>query len=86
MTNNGDIQKVLAIVAAILYAFSDKNPDAFVIATGSIEARTRLYRMGITNNIKEVANDFLILGLTESRWEEFRKNVTFGAFLGKRKF
>jgi hypothetical protein len=85
VTNNGDSQKVLASVAATLYVFTDKNPEAVVIATGSTEARTRLYRMGITNNIREVENDFIIMGLTEKGWENFRKNVTYGAFLIKRK-
>jgi len=86
VTNNGDSQKVLASVAATLYVFTDKNPEAIIIATGSTEARTRLYRMGITNNIKEVENDFTIMGLTEHGWENFQKNVRYGAFLVKRKF
>jgi len=85
VTNNGDSQKVLATVAATLFAFTNKNPNATIIATGSTEARTRLYRMGITTNIKEISKDFIILGLTDQGWEEFRKNVTYGAFLVKRK-
>ena len=85
VTNNGDSQKVLATVAATLYAFTDLNKEAIIIATGSTEARTRLYRMGITNNLKEISIDFTILGLTDIGWEEFKKNVTYGAFLVKRK-
>jgi hypothetical protein len=85
VTNNGDSQKVLSTVAATLYTFTDHNPDAIVIATGSTEARTRLYRIGITNNLKEIENDFTVVGLTENEWEPFRKNVTYGAFLVKRK-
>jgi hypothetical protein len=85
VTNNGDSAKVLATVAATLYVFTDLNKDATIIATGSTEARTRLYRMGITNNLKEISKDFIILGLTETGWEEFKKNETYGAFLVKRK-
>jgi len=48
VSNNGDSEKVLATVVAALYAFFDKHPHAFVYATGSTPARTRLYRMGIT--------------------------------------
>lgn len=85
VTNNSDSQKVLATVAATLYAFMDSHPNATVIATGSTEARTRLYRMGITNNLTNIEKDFIILGLTETDWELFCKNATYGAFLVRRK-
>jgi hypothetical protein len=85
VTNNGDSQKILATVAATLYAFTDCHPEATVIATGSTQARTRLYRMGITNNLKAIEKDFTILGLTEKEWEPFRKNIHYGAFLVRRK-
>ncbi len=85
VTNNGDSQKVLITVAATLYAFTDKNPEAIILATGNTEARTRLYRMGITNNLETIENDFLVMGLTENGWENFKKDVTYGAFLVRRK-
>ncbi len=85
VSNNGDSHKVLATVAATLYAFTNENPDAVVVATGSSEARTRLYRMGITNNIEEIEKDFIIMGLTESHWEIFRRDVVYSAFLVRRK-
>jgi hypothetical protein len=85
VTNNGDSPKVLATVAATLYAFTDLHKDAVVIATGSTEARTRLYRMGITNHLQEITKDFMVFGLTETGWETFTKNVTYTAFLVKRK-
>ena len=86
VTNNNDSQKVLATVAATLYAFMEAYPDATVIATGSTEARTRLYRMGIANNLETIEVDFEVLGLTaESEWEPFCKNTMYGAFLVTRK-
>jgi len=85
VTNNNDSKKVLATVAATLYAFTDSHPRATIIATGSTEARTRLYRIGISNNLTAIEQDFIILGLTETDWEAFRKNVTYGAFLVRRK-
>jgi len=42
ITNNNDSKKVLATVAATLYAFTDSHPATTIIATGSTEARTRL--------------------------------------------
>ncbi|HEX8426016.1 DUF6934 family protein [Hymenobacter sp.] len=86
VTNNNDSQKVLATVAATLYAFTAAYPGATIIATGSTEARTRLYRIGIANNLETIKLDFEVLGLTaESEWEPFRKSTTYGAFLVTRK-
>ena len=85
VTNNGDSQKVLATVAATLYVFTDNYPGATILATGSTEARTRLYRMGITNNLEEIKHDFVVLGLTGTEWEPFRKSTMYGAFLVRRK-
>jgi hypothetical protein len=85
ITNNNDSKRVLATVARTLYLFTDQYPDAVVIATGSTEVRTRLYRMGITNNIKAVEQDFEVLGLTDTGWEPFRKNITYHAFSVRRK-
>lgn len=72
-------------MAATLYTFANEHPEATIIATGSTEARTRLYRMGITNNLEEIEKDFIVMGLTETDWEVFRKNITYGAFLVRRK-
>lgn len=71
ITNNGDSQKVLSTVAATLYAFTEKFPEAMVFATGSTRARTRLYRMGISNNIKEIEADFEVFGLIDNEMAFF---------------
>lgn len=85
ITNNGDSLKVLATVASTVYAFTNKHPDAWIYATGSNNARTRLYRMGITNNLLEIKKDFEVYGLKDGEWLEFKKNVDYEAFLIKRK-
>lgn len=54
VTNDEDSPKVLATVASTVYAFTARYPDAHIFATGSTEVRTRLYRMGITNNLVEI--------------------------------
>jgi hypothetical protein len=82
VTNNGDSLKVLATVASTIYAFFDKYPNAYVVATGSTTVRTRLYRMGITNNLAEIKEDFVVYGLTENAtWEEFVIGEDYEAFL-----
>jgi hypothetical protein len=85
VTNNADSQTVLATVGLTLNLFLQINPDAVVIATGSTEARTRLYRIGIANNIETIKNQYTVFGLTENGWEPFRKDIKYGAFLVKKK-
>jgi len=85
ISNNNDSEKVFATVVATLYAFTDKYPDAYVLATGSTKARTRLYRMGITKYFDEIQKDYHIYGLRNDEWENFEKEIEYDAFLAKRK-
>lgn len=86
VTNNGDGLKVLATVVSTLYAFTGKYPEANVFATGSNEARTRLYRMGISNNLEELKQDFLVYGMTKDEiFEEFIVGEDYIGFLVTRK-
>lgn len=86
ITNNGDSEKVLATVASTLYTFTDKFPEAMILVIGSTKARTRLYRIGISNNLEEIQDDFEIFGLAgDNNWQPFHKQIEFKAFLVKRK-
>jgi hypothetical protein len=84
-TNNNDSKKVLATVASTLYLFTEKHPDCWVYATGSNDAITRLYRMGITANLEEIMEDFEIWSLRNSVWYEFEKRNEYEAFLVNKK-
>jgi len=82
VTNNGDSLKVLATVASTVYAFTDKYPNAHIFATGSTEVRTRLYRMGITNNLVEIQKDFHVFGMRHDEiFEEFIVGEDYIGFL-----
>lgn len=85
VTNNGDSLKVLATVASSVYAFTTERPQAWVFATGSTAVRTRLYRMGLTNNLAEISKDFHVYGLKDDQWEDFIIGEDYEAFLVKRK-
>jgi hypothetical protein len=85
ITNNGDSKKVLITVAYSVYTFTDKYPNSWIYAIGSTKARTRLYRMGIANNLSVILQDFEIHGLRCNSWHEFQKNVDYDAFLIRRK-
>lgn len=85
ISNNGDSLKVLATVASTVYAFTDKYPEAWIYARGNNQIRTRLYRMGITNNLIEIKKDFEVFGLLDDQWHSFERDTTYDAFLIKRK-
>lgn len=85
VTNNNDSKKVLATVASTVYAFTGKKPAAIVYASGSNDARTRLYRIGITNNLEEIVKDFDVFGFRNDNWEKFMTGVEYEAFVVKRK-
>lgn len=86
VSNNDDINKVLTTVVAALYIFFDHYPDAFVYATGSTPARTRLYRRGITRFYKEVQADFYLFGQVGNSFTVFEPDREYDGFLAKRKF
>jgi len=85
VTDNGDSEKVLATVVAAIYAFCDKFPEAWIYATGSTTARTRLYRIGINKYYDVVENDFEIFGQTQNEWERYQKGKDYEAFVIQRK-
>jgi hypothetical protein len=86
VTNNGDIEKVLATVTATMYFFTEMNPNVYIYVTGSSESRIRLYRMAINKYIQEIEKDFVIYVLSEDyEWYPFTSNSTSQAFLIKRK-
>jgi hypothetical protein len=85
ISNNKDSDKVLATVIAAVYAFTDKYPYAWIYATGSTKARTRLYRIGLTKYLAEITEEFDLYGQKMDEWEIFQKGIEYAAFLAQRK-
>lgn len=83
VTGNDDKQKILATVALAVFNFFEKYPNYYVFATGSTKSRTRLYRIGIVNNLLEIENIFEIFGYLNNTWEVFEKGKDYEAFLVK---
>lgn len=63
----------------------EKFPNAMVFAAGSTKARTRLYRIGLSNNLEEIQKDFDVYGLIENDWQLFEKETEYTAFLVTKK-
>jgi hypothetical protein len=81
ITGNDDSQKVLATVSLTIIKFFEKYPECYVFATGSTKSRTRLYRIGISNNIKEIEEMFDVFGFIDNKWGKFEKGSNYEAFL-----
>jgi hypothetical protein len=75
----------LATVVAAFYTFFDRHPDAFVYASESTIARTRLYRMGITRFYKEMAEDFDLYGQIGDQFYLFETGTEYIGFLAQKK-
>jgi hypothetical protein len=84
-SNNGDRDKVLATVAFTALDFTDKFPNARIVAEGSSSSRTRLYQMGITHNLLEINKNFEVEGFTDDLWIPFQRGKNYEAFLIQRK-
>ena len=86
VTNNGDGTKILATVVSTVYAFTGRYPNAWVFEKGSKEVRTRLYRMGISNNLEELKEDFYVYGMKmDESFEDFIIGEDYLGFLVTRK-
>jgi hypothetical protein len=84
-TNNGDRDKVLATVAFTALDFTLQFPDVLLHIEGSTPARTRLYQMGIGNNISEINKNFDIRGFRLQKWEPFIQGRNYDKFLAQRR-
>jgi hypothetical protein len=50
-----------------------------------VVARTRLYRIGISNHLEETTEYFEIFGELEQGWERFKRNTNYRSFVLKLK-
>ena len=76
----------MATVAQATLTFTKYHPESLVFAEGSTPIRTRLYRIGISQNLDVISETFFIWGLLNNEWQSFEKNTDYQAFLVKRKF
>lgn len=84
--DNGDRNKILATVIAIITQFTSLRPDSYIFIFGSTPARTRLYRMAISLNYEVLTKTFYIYGLIKRRGSElFDGTQQYDGFLIKRK-
>ena len=81
VSDNKDSKKVLATVASTVSIFIKAYPEAIIYAEGRNPARTRLYRIGISNNLEELKENFDVYGYLENiGWFPYQKNKDYSAF------
>ncbi|MBO9617273.1 MAG: hypothetical protein J7619_31605 [Dyadobacter sp.] len=85
VSNNGDMEKVLATVVQVVLTFLEKYPTRRVYFSGNSPARNRLYRAILSRDIENWSNVFEVDGITEGERIAFRQGVNFEGFIVKRK-
>ena len=69
-------------VVSTVFTFTERNPNAYIYATGSNHVRNRLYRRGITKYLSEALDTFAIYGmLPNQEFEIFNPNTDYVGFL-----
>jgi hypothetical protein len=85
ISDNGDRNKVLATVAAVLARYLKKFPDRTICFEGSTPQRTRLYRMAISLHLEALSKDFDIYHKENEDLLPFDKNMIIKVFVIKKK-
>jgi hypothetical protein len=83
ISNNDDMDKVLATVAATITDFMKAYPEAIIFAEGSTPSRTRLYQMRIAKLLHAINEHFEIKGFINNSWQPFQKGVNYSGFFLK---
>ncbi len=85
ITDNGDMEKILATIFQIVIYYLSTNPEHIIYFSGNTPSRTRLYRIAINHSLSEITSFFDVLGLINSQLEPFTANKAYEAFLIRKK-
>ena len=81
VSDNKDMDRVLATVIETMTLFLDQNPYASLVFTGSSEARTRLYRAVVSRYVDRVSEKFDIYGVVNDDYEKFVVSRPYTSFI-----
>lgn len=85
ISDNGDRNKVLATVAAVIAQYLTRFPHREIYFEGSTPERTRLYRMAVSVHLEELLQQFDIYVKTNEGVAPFTKNMAISTFIVTRK-
>lgn len=81
ISDNGDMEKVLATVVLTFDYFFALQPQASIVFSGSDAARTRLYKIAIGKYEPIATKKFYIYGGREGVYEPFEPNENYDSFI-----
>lgn len=81
VTNNKDMELVLATVIQTIIVFFETYPDRKVFFTGSSASRTRLYQIVVKKELLVLSQRFLVQGVRNGKLEAINNNKNYDAFL-----
>lgn len=85
VSNNGDMEKVLATVVQTVLTFLEIYPIRRVYFSGNSPARNRLYRAVLSRDIENWSKIFEVDGIVEGERIAFRQGINFEGFIVQRK-
>ncbi len=86
VTDNKDVEKVLATIAFVVRIFVNRFPDAAIIFRGSTASRTRLYAIKLSRYLDAILPGYDLLGSMDGlRWESFKANSRYQLYKVKLK-
>lgn len=85
ITDNGDMEKILATIFQIVLYYLSINPNHIVYFSGNSPSRTRLYRIAINHSLNELTVLVDVLGVINLQPEPFTANRAYDGFLIRKK-
>jgi len=85
VSNNHDMNKVLATVVKTALTFFEAYPDRRVYFTGSSRARIRLYSAILAREFQNWESVFEVLGMQHGKPTPFERGVSYEAFIINKK-
>ncbi len=85
VSNNQDMEKVLATIIQIIFEFFKTRTGKIILILGSTASRSRLYQIVIAKNITEMNDILLVKGIRNGEVEDFVSGVNYEGFLIKMK-
>ena len=85
VTNNKDMERVLATIIQTTLVFFETYPSKVLFFSGSTAARTRLYQIVIKREYQLLSERFVIEGIKDSKREQIQETKNYEAFLVKLK-
>ncbi len=85
VSNNQDMEKVLATIILIIFEFFKTQTGKIILILGSTASRSRLYQIVIAKNITEMNDILLVKGIRNGEVEDFVSEVNYEGFFIKMK-